>query len=153
MQLNRTGIGLIAFFGLAGAAFAIVPILAGVPGEVAAILASIGVIWVLVAGGLLWYARRQKRKAAHQDWVFQQGLRGTATVLAASSHAEVNEMPLMSLRLDLAVPGLGTREVKRRRDHARLRRLADGAGAGPAGLRQPRGRRRLRPRLVSRTDP
>jgi hypothetical protein len=114
MQLNRTGIGLIAFFGLAGAAFAIVPILAGVPGEVAGILASIGVIWVLVAGGLLWYARRQERKAAHQDWVFQQGLRGTATVLAASSHAEVNEMPLMSLRLDLAVPGFGTREVKRR---------------------------------------
>jgi hypothetical protein len=114
MQLNRVGIGLIAFFGLAGAAFAIVPILAGVPGEVAGILASIGVIWVLVAGGLLWYAKRQERKAAHQDWVFRQGLRGTATVLAASSHAEVNEMPLMSLRLDLDVPGIGTREVKRR---------------------------------------
>jgi hypothetical protein len=114
MQLNKVGIGLIAFFGLAGAAFAIVPILAGVPGEVAGILASIGVIWVLVAGGLLWYAKRQERKAAHQDWVFRQGLRGTATVLAASSHAEVNEMPLMSLRLDLDVPGFGTREVKRR---------------------------------------
>ena len=114
MQLNKVGIGLIAFFGLAGAAFAIVPILVGVPGEVAGILASIGVIWVLVAGGLLWYAKRQERKAAHQDWVFRQGLRGTATVLAASSHAEVNEMPLMSLRLDLEVPGFGTREVKRR---------------------------------------
>ncbi|HEX5989081.1 MAG TPA: hypothetical protein VFY75_02550 [Solirubrobacterales bacterium] len=114
MQLNRVGIGLIAFFGLAGAAFALVPILVGVPGEVAGILASVGVIWVLVAGGLLWYARRQQRKAAHQDRVFRQGLRGTATVLAASSHAEVNEMPLMSLRLDLDVPGIGTREVKRR---------------------------------------
>jgi hypothetical protein len=114
MQLNRVGIGLIAFFGLAGAAIAIVPILIGVPGEVAGILASIGVIWVLVAGGLLWYAKRQERKAVHQDWVFRQGLRGTATVLAASSHAEVNEMPLMSLRLDLEVPGFGSREVKRR---------------------------------------
>lgn len=114
MQLNRTGIGLIAFFGLAGAAFAIVPILIGVPGEVAGILASIGVIWVLVAAGLLWYAKRQERKAAHQDWVFRQGLRGTATVVAASSHAEVNEMPLMSLRLELDLPGFGKREVKRR---------------------------------------
>lgn len=114
MQLNRVGIGLIAFFGLAGAAFAIVPILAGAPGEVAGILASIGVIWVLVAGGLLWYARRQERKAAHQDWVFRQGLRGTATVLAASSSAEVNEMPLMSLRLELDLPGFGRREAKRR---------------------------------------
>ena len=114
MQLNRVGIGLIAFFGLAGAAFAIVPILAGVPGEVAAIFASVGIIWVLVAAGLLWYARRQKRKAAHQDRVFRQGLRGTATVLYAKSHAEVNEMPLMTLRLELNVPGFGTREVKRR---------------------------------------
>lgn len=114
MQLNRVGIGLIAFFGLAGAAFAVVPILVGVPGEVAAILASLGVIWVLVAGGLLWYARRQKRKAAHNDWIFQQGIRGTAKVLYAGSHATVNEMPLMSLRLDLEVPGHETREVKRR---------------------------------------
>jgi hypothetical protein len=114
MQLNKVGISLIAFFGLAGAAFAIVPILIGVPGEVAGILASIGVIWVLVAAGLFWYARRQKRKAVHQDWIFQQGIRGTATVLQAGSHATVNEMPLMSLRLDLEVPGSGTREVKRR---------------------------------------
>jgi hypothetical protein len=114
MQLNKVGIGLIAFFGLAGAAFAVVPILIGVPGEVAGILASLGVIWVLVAAGLLWYARRQQRKAAHNDWIFQQGLRGTATVLHAGSNATVNEMPLMKLRLDLEVPGQGTREVKRR---------------------------------------
>jgi hypothetical protein len=114
MQLNKVGISLIAFFGLVGAALAIVPILSGVPGEVAGILASIGVIWVLVAAGLLWYARRQQHKAARNDWIFQQGLRGTATVLDAGSHAEVNEMPLMSLRLGLDVPGQGTREVKRR---------------------------------------
>jgi hypothetical protein len=114
MQLNKVGIGLIAFFGLAGAAFAIVPILAGAPGEVAGILASIGVIWVLVAGGLLWYAKHQEKKAARNDWIFRQGLRGTATVLAAGSSAEVNEMPLMSLRLELQVPGHGSSEVKRR---------------------------------------
>ena len=114
MQLNRVGIGLIAFFGLAGAAFAVVPIVIGVPGEVAGILASLGAIWVLVAAGLLWYARRQEKKAAHNDWIFRQGIRGTATVLDAGSHATVNEMPLMSLRLDLEVPGFETREVKRR---------------------------------------
>jgi hypothetical protein len=114
MQLNKVGISLIAFFGLAGAAFAVVPILIGAPGEIAGILASLGVIWVLVAAGLYWYARRQNKKAAHDDWIFKQGPRGTATVLHASSHATVNEMPLMSLRLDLEVPGHGTREVKRR---------------------------------------
>lgn len=114
MQLNKVGISLIAFFGLAGAAFAVVPILAGAPGEVAGILASIGVIWVLVATGLYWYARRQKQKAARNDWIFRQGLRGTATVLSAGSSATVNEMPLMGLRLELDIPGQGTREVKRR---------------------------------------
>ncbi|HEX6601986.1 MAG TPA: hypothetical protein VF030_05040, partial [Solirubrobacterales bacterium] len=114
MQLNKVGIFLIAFFGLAGAAFAIVPILIGIPWSVAGILASVGVIWVLVALGLLWYARRQQKKAAHNDWIFQQGIRGTARVLYAGSNATVNEMPLMSLRLDLEVPGHETREVKRR---------------------------------------
>ena len=114
MQLNKTGIGLIAFFGLAGAAFAVVPIAIGAPGEITGILASLGAIWVIVALGLLLYARRQKQKAARNEWVFRQGLRGTATVLSAGSHAEVNEMPLMSLRLELSVPGQGTREVKRR---------------------------------------
>lgn len=114
MQLNKVGISLIAFFGLAGAAFALVPFLIGVPGQVAAILASLGLIWVLVAAGLLWYARRQEKKAAHNDWIFRQGIRGTAKVLYAGSHATVNEMPLMSLRLDLEVPGHETREVKRR---------------------------------------
>lgn len=114
MQLNRTGIGLIAFFGLAGLAMVVVPIAIGVPSQVSGILAAIGVIWIVVAGGLLLYARRQERKAAHQDWIFQQGLKGTATVVSASSHATVNEMPLMSLQLDLELPGLETRRVKRR---------------------------------------
>ena len=114
LQLNRVGIGLIGFFALFGLALAIAPFALGVPGQVAGILAMIGVIWFLVAAGLVLFARRQQAKAAHQDWVFQNGIRGTATVLDAGSHATVNEMPLMSLRLDLEVPGFGTREVKRR---------------------------------------
>jgi hypothetical protein len=114
MQINRVGIGLIVFFGLFGLGMAVVPIAIGADAQVAAILASIGVIWVVVAGGLAWFAKRQKRKAAHQDWVFQNGLRGTATVVAASSNTTVNEMPLLKLELDLAVPGMGERRVKRR---------------------------------------
>jgi hypothetical protein len=114
MQVNKLGIGLIAFFGLAGAALAVVPILIGVPAEVALIIASVGVIWVLVAAGLVWYARRQQRKAARNDQIFKTGVRGIATVLYAGSHATVNDMPLMSLRLDLELPGEAVREVKRR---------------------------------------
>jgi hypothetical protein len=114
MQINRVGIGLIAFFALAGLALVIVPIVAGVSGQASGILAMIGVIWILVAGGLALFARRQRAKAAHQDWVFQNGIRGIATVLEAGSRATVNEMPVMKLRLQLDVPGVAATEISRR---------------------------------------
>ena len=110
MQINRTGYFLIGLFGLIGLAMLVAPI----PGEAGWILKSIGIIWFLVAGGLYFFARGQKRKAAHQDWVFQNGIRGTATVLDAGSHATVNEMPLMKLKLALDVPGVAATEVSRR---------------------------------------
>jgi hypothetical protein len=114
VQLNRVGIGLIAFFGLAGLGFVVVPIVLGADGQIVAILGLLGAIWVLVAGGLVLYARRQRAKAAHQDEVFRTGIRGTATVLDAGSNMTVNEMPLMKLRLELDAPGLGTRQVSHR---------------------------------------
>ena len=114
MQINRTGIGLIAFFGIAGLALCIVPALLGAPAEVALIIASTGAIWFLVAMGLVWYGRRQVKKAARNDWIFRNGIKGKATVLDAGSNATVNEMPLMKLRLDLDIPGVGVREVSRR---------------------------------------
>jgi hypothetical protein len=110
VQLNRTGIGLIAFFGLIGLAMVVAPI----PGEAGWILKSIGVIWFLVAGGLYLFARSQKRKAAHQDWVFQNGIRGRATVLGAGSNTTVNEMPLLKLKLELEIPGQGRRRISKR---------------------------------------
>ena len=116
MQVNRLGIVLIAFFGLVGLALAIAPFALGVPGQVAWILAMIGIIWFLVAGGLALFARRQQAKAAHQDWVFQNGIRGTATVLEAGSRATVNEMPVMKLRLQLDVPGVAAGAIVGRRE-------------------------------------
>jgi hypothetical protein len=114
MQLNRVGIALIAFFGLFGLALAVIPFAIGVEAQVALILALVGIIWFFVAAGLALYARHARRKAAHQDWVFANGIRGTATVLEAGSSATVNEMPLMKLRLAVDIPGVGTRQVSRR---------------------------------------
>ncbi len=114
MQLNRVGIGVIGFFLLAGLALAVVPTLFGASAQVAGIVGLTGAIWVLVALGLLLYARHTKKKGAHQDWVFQNGIRGRATVLDAGSHAEVNGMPLMKLKLELDLPGQGTRRASRR---------------------------------------
>jgi len=114
MQINRTGVFLIGFFGIAGLALCVVPLLLGADAETALIVGSTGIIWFLVAMGLVWYALRSNKKAAHNDWIFRNGIKGSATVLYAGSNATVNEMPLMKLRLDLDIPGVGVREVSKR---------------------------------------
>ncbi|MFN8215456.1 MAG: hypothetical protein U0R71_02565 [Solirubrobacterales bacterium] len=114
MQVNRTGIALILFFGVVGAFVAVVPAALGAPAQLAMILGLLGGIWFLVAVGLALYARHQQRRAAHQDWVFRNGLKGTATVLQAGSNATVNDMPLVKLQLELRVPGSAPRQASRR---------------------------------------
>lgn len=114
MQVNRIGVGLIGFFLLAGLALVVVPAALGVPAEAALIIGFTGAIWIVVALGLTWYARRQKDKGEHQDWIFRNGLKGTATVVKAGSHATVNDMPLMKITVDLDIPGVGSSQVTRR---------------------------------------
>ena len=111
MQLNKVGIGLIAFFGLGGLVVAVAPLFIPMPAEAVLTLVLLGGIWAVVALGLLLYARHQKRRAAHNDWIFQQGLRGTARVLYAGSHATVNEMPLISAVARLAPINVVSRPV------------------------------------------
>ncbi len=110
MELNRTGIGLMLFFGILGLAMLAAPL----PGQAGWILKSIGIIWLAVTLGLVWYAFRQRKNAQRDDEIFRTGLRCTAKVLSAGSHATVNEMPVMKLELELDVPGEGVRRVTRR---------------------------------------
>lgn len=115
MQINRTGYFLIALFGGLGLAMCVVPPLFGADLETSLIVASTGVIFVLTAIGLGFYARHAKRKAAHHDWIFQNGIKGSATILAVgNSNTTINEMPLIKLKLELDFPGVGRREVSRR---------------------------------------
>jgi hypothetical protein len=115
MQINRTGYFLIALFGLLGLAMCVGPAAFGANLETSLIVASTGAIFVLVAAGLGLYARHAKAKAAHQDWIFQNGIKGSATILeVGNSHTTVNEMPLMKLKLELDIPGVGRSEVSRR---------------------------------------
>jgi len=115
MQINRTGIFLIGLFGLLGLAMCIGPALLGADLETSLIVGSTGAIFVLVAAGLAWYARHARAKAAHQDWIFQNGIKGSATLIeVGNSHTTVNEMPLMKLKLELDFPGVGSSQVTRR---------------------------------------
>jgi hypothetical protein len=115
VQLNRTGIWLIGFFGVAGLALCAAPLVLGADAEAALIIASVGAIWFIVAMGLVAYARHQQQKAAHNDWIFRNGIRGTATVIdVGGSNTTVNEMPLLKLGLELDIPGVARRKVTRR---------------------------------------
>jgi hypothetical protein len=115
MQINRVGYFLIALFGGLGLAMCVGPPLFGANLETSLIIASTGFFFVLTALGLGLYARHAKRKAAHNDWIFRNGIKGTATLLeAGASNTTVNEMPLMKLQLELDFPGLGSRQARRR---------------------------------------
>jgi hypothetical protein len=73
MRLNKTGIALFLFFGLGGLAFVIAGVLIPMPAEGRFTFVLLGGIWVLVVVGLILYARREDKKAGHQDWVFKTG--------------------------------------------------------------------------------
>ena len=108
MQINRTGYFLLAFFFLGGVAFTFVDfvLLGG--------MIWIGPIWIVVSVGLGIYAIQQARKGRHDQWLHRNGLRGRGTLVSASSGALINEQPLMTLELDLEVPGQAPRRVKRK---------------------------------------
>ena len=112
MQVNRTGYFLFGLFGLGGLAFMIAGILIG--GEVAPTFILLGGIWVLVTIGLIVYAIRQDRRGRHEQWLWKTGIKGKGTLVSARSGAEINEQPLMTLELDLDVPGEQPRRVKRK---------------------------------------
>ena len=103
MQINRTGYGLLALFGLGGITFILL-----LPWN------PIGYIWVVTTIGLIAYAIVQSRKAKRDMKLFKTGIRGRATVVEARSGALINDQPMMHLKLDLDVPGQGQRSVDRK---------------------------------------
>jgi hypothetical protein len=112
MQVNRTGYGLFAFFGLFGIAFMVGGVLLG--GPAAATFLLIGGIWVAVVVGLVVYAIKQRSQGEHDQWLWKSGIRGQGTLVSAGSHVEINEQPLLKVVLDLEVPGMKQRRVERK---------------------------------------
>jgi hypothetical protein len=108
MQINRTGYLLLGFFFLGGVVFTVLEF------TVLPVPILIGPIWVVVSVGLGIYAIQQARKGRHEQWLFKSGLRGKGTLISARSGALINEQPLMTLELDVAVPGQRSRRVRRK---------------------------------------
>ena len=108
MQINRTGYLLLAFFFVGGLAFTVLEF------TVFPFPIFIGPIWMAVSIGLGIYAIRQARRGRHEQWLWKSGLKGRGTLVSARSGALVNEQPVMTLELDLDVPGQAPRRVKRR---------------------------------------
>jgi hypothetical protein len=112
MQINRTGYGLFALFGLGGLAFMALGIVIGGPAAPTFLL--LGGIWVAVVVGLIIYAIKQNRQGEHDQWLWKSGIKGKGTLVSAGSHVEINEQPLLKMVLDLEVPGMEPRRVERK---------------------------------------
>ena len=108
MQINRTGYLLLAFFFVGGLIFTVIEF------TVFPVPIFLGPIWVVVSVGLGIYAIQQARKGRHDQWLWKTGVKGKGTLVSASSGALINDQPLMTLQLDLEVPGQAPRRVKRR---------------------------------------
>lgn len=108
MQINRTGYFLLGFFFIGGLIFTVLEF------TVFPFPIFLGPIWVLVSTGLGIYAIQQARKGRHEEWLWKTGVRGKGTLVSASSGAQINEQPLMTLELDLELPGIELRRVKRK---------------------------------------
>ena len=146
MQINRTGYFLLAFFFIGGLIFTVVEF------TVFPFPIFLGPIWIVTSVGLGVYAIRQARKGRHELWLHRNRVFAAGgPLVSASSGALINDQPLMTLELDLEVPGQAPRRVTPQADHLQLRRPPDAARAHASGLRQsPRPRRPSR-RLVSQT--
>ena len=108
MQINRTGYFLLAFFFIGGVIFTVLEF------TVFPFPIFLGPIWVLVSTGLGIYAIQQARKGRHEEWLWKTGLRGKGTLVSARSGALINEQPLMTLELELEIPGMEPRRVRRK---------------------------------------
>jgi hypothetical protein len=108
MQINRTGYFLLALFGIGGLIFTVLEF------TVFPFPILIGPIWLLVTIGLGIYAIKQARQGRHEQWLWKSGVRAKGTLVSARSGALVNEQPVMTLELDLEVPGQAPRRIRRR---------------------------------------
>ena len=108
MQINRTGYFLLGFFFIGGLIFTVLEF------TVFPFPIFLGPIWIIVSVALGIYAIRQARRGRHEQWLWKTGIKGKGTLVSARSGALINDQPLITLELDLELPGQAPRRVRRR---------------------------------------
>ncbi|HEX2129628.1 MAG TPA: hypothetical protein VHF58_10475 [Solirubrobacterales bacterium] len=118
MRVNRLGAWIIATFlcgGLLLCALAWFLLFETDGGALAgAVVAFVGVPWVVGALAALLISIRQEARARHRRWLARHGLLGRALIVSGTSGLSVNEHPYFELVLDLDVPGRPRRRVEHR---------------------------------------
>jgi hypothetical protein len=105
VRLNRTGVLIIATFLGVGLAMAIVPI------TIVRVMGAIYLLGTLIAIAVV---ARLRWRVHHNRWLAEHGIRGRCTVVAASSQISVNEQPIVTLTIDVEVPGQPQRRLTRK---------------------------------------
>lgn len=117
MRLNRLGAKIIAVFLLVGLAMLVAAIIvvnnSFVGFATAVFLGLMGLAYVAASLVAIGIAINARRKIDRNRWLADNGLRGRATVVEASTEMSVNEQPLFRLLLDLDFPGRERRRVTR----------------------------------------
>ncbi len=108
MQINKTGIGLVALFFVGGVGFLVL----GFYVELDFTLLFIGFVWSAVGLGLGVLGIIFYRRSGHERGLFSDGLRGRGTIVSVKTVALINAQPLLEFVLDVEVAGLEPKRVK-----------------------------------------
>jgi hypothetical protein len=113
VEVRKTGYLVLAICWLGGLAMVAVPLLSS--GESPGTPVFLGTLLLLVGCGLLLSTLRHKRRAAHDDWLFQNGIPGTATIVDDDLVGTSGDLVWVTLELELEVPPYERRLVTKKR--------------------------------------
>lgn len=117
MEVRRSGYLFLALFGLTGLGLLAAPTVFAVPDEKHSGYLFWGSVLLLLGCGLLVWVLHHKRRAARHDWIFRNGIPGTATVLDDEVKGGYEDVTSLKLWLEVEVPPYEPRQVVRRREY------------------------------------
>lgn len=115
MEIRKSGYLILAVCGLGALGFFGAPQVLAVPDEKHSQYEFMGSLLLLLGFGLLLWILHHKRRAAHDDWLFQNGIPGTATIVDEDLGGSSDDLVWVKLSLEVEVPPYEPRLVPQRR--------------------------------------